>query len=241
MEQKLSSLGIKTTKEKMLDRIEIEANEILKQELRVKWDEKSHEKIRRDPNYYGFSSVYLCQSANFKAFSSSVKISTLLKLTKLDRQKGTTIPELIFSCCKWFPKKEAIASLIELAKESENEEKVVKGVFEFQDHEGFNCLISLFQMATKYRNRNNGKYPSGPMLDYIEESCSFLIQLAKSAQLDLDSILNHTTKSGKTLFAEASFYSEKITKQLLIENVRVNSIDNMFMTPFFRVRLKISF
>ena len=225
----------------MLDRIEIEANEILKQELRVKWDEKTYEEIRLEPHYSGFTSVYLYTSANFKEFTSSAKSSTLLKLAKLDLQKGTTIPELVFSCCKWFPKKEAIESLIELGKECGSEEKVVEGVFEFEDHEGFNCLIVLFIMASWYRNKNNWKYPSGPILDYIEESYSFLIQLAKSAQLDLDKILNHTTESGKTLCSEASFYSEKITKQLMIENVQVNSIDDMFITPFSRVRSKFYF
>ena len=82
----------------------------------------------------------------------------------------------------------------------------------------------------------------------IEESCLFLIQLAKSASLDLDKILNQATKTGQTLFANASIYSEKITKQLLTETdinekkiVKVNSIDKFFMTPFLRVRLGTGF
>lgn len=90
-------------------------------------------------------------------------------------------------------------------------------------------------MATKYRNRNNDEYPSGPMLRGIEESCLYLIELGKSAKLDLDEVLNHTKKNGDTLLADASIFSEKITRQLLIEDVRVNSINHMFVTPFFRV------
>ena len=117
-----------------MNRIEVEANEILKRELKVKWVEETYEEIRSNPNQSGFTSRYLFLSVNFKEFSSSAETSTLLKLAKLDVQKETTIAELVFSCCKWFPKKEAIKSLIELRKE--NEEKVVESVFKFQDHEG---------------------------------------------------------------------------------------------------------
>ena len=79
------------------------------------------------------------------------------------------------------------------------------------------------------------------MLDDIEESCLFLIGKAKDFELDLDKILNHTTKDGSTLFTGASMYSERITKYLLTEkDVRVNSNDDNFVTPFFRVRLKIN-
>ena len=163
----------------------------------------------------------------------------MLKLVKLDLRKGTTLFELIL-CCKWFPKKAAIQSLIELGKEIQSEEKVVGGVFQFQDQQGVSCLSGLFEMANAYRNATK-QYPSGPMLVDIEESCAYLIQLAKSAKLDLNKILNHTDKVGQTLFSRASNYSEKMTKQLLMENVRVNSVDVLFVTPFFRVRLKIDF
>ena len=224
----------------MLDRIELEANQTLKEEFKEKWNEKTYQEIRSNPNDCGFTSEYLFRSANFVEFSSSAEFSTLKKLAKLDLQKETTCAELVFSCCKWFPKKEAIESLIELGKANEIEDKVVESVIKFQDHEGYSCLIGLFQTATKYKIRNK-KYPTGSMLHGIEESCSYLIHLAKSANLDLDKVLNHTTKNGDTLFSDASAYSEKITRQLLIEDVQVNSVDNFFMTPFFRVRLKIDF
>ena len=183
---------------------------------------------------------YLYFSANYAQFSSSAKIPTLLKLAELDLQKRTTIGELIYACCKWFPKKTAVESLIELGKENESEEKMARSIFEFQNHEGISCLTVIFEMATAYENRAN-KYPTGPMLSEIEESCSFLIELAKSAKLDLDKILNHTTKSGDTLFFYASVYSEKLTAHLLTQNVQVNSIDHKFLPPFFKVRLKVNF
>ena len=82
----------------------------------------------------------------------------------------------------------------------------------------------------------------------IEESCLFLIQLAKSASLDLDKILNQATKSGQTLFSNASAYSEKTTKQLLTEAntnekkiIKVNTIEHNFVAPSFRVRLKTGY
>ena len=94
-------------------------------------------------------------------------------------------------------------------------------------------------MAAQYRNRNNNENPSGPMLRDIEKSVLFLIKLAKDSELDLDEILNHTTKDGTTLLFAASVYSETITKHLLTgKYVRVNSIDLGFVTPFFKVRLK---
>ena len=116
------------------------------------------------------------------------------------------------------------------------ESSVVKSVFDFEDQEGFNCLIVLFQMAKGYRIENNNEYPSGPMLREIEESFAFLIDLAKKFGLDLNKLLNHTTKHGQTVFYNASIFSEKIMKRLIEEKVKVNSINDMFLTPFFRVR-----
>ena len=230
-----------------MDSIDAEANEILKQELKEKWGGWTY-KVLRHGGYFGFTSFYLEYSANKKVFSSSAVIPTLLKLAKLDLQEETTIDELVFSCCTFFPEKDAIEKLIDLAKQEESEKKVVECVFEFQNHNWSSCLTTIFTMALSYRCRNNNAYPSGPMLLEIEESCRFLIELAKSAKLDLNKVLNHTTKSGDTLFSRASVFSEKITEQLLMETnehgkkiVKVNSVDHKFMTPFFRVRLKIVF
>ena len=75
----------------------------------------------------------------------------------------------------------------------------------------------------------------------IEESCLYLIDLAKKFNLDLEKILNHTTKNGQTLFHYASFYSERVTKRLLQEDVRVDTIDGLFQTASFIVRLKVDF
>ena len=98
------------------------------------WDEEIYETVRSiRPDFYGLTSVYLVESADHD-FSSSAETSTLVELAKIDLKKGTTIPELVFTCCQYFPKKEAIESLIELEKQNENEKKAVESVFDFQNH-----------------------------------------------------------------------------------------------------------
>ena len=247
MSKRKKSLGDGSSLEKNSSRpitknkdIDAEANEILKQELKEKWIEKTYDDIRLDPYSYGFASTYLCLSANYKEFSSSAEISTLIKLAKLDLEKGTTICELVFSCCKWIPKKAAIQSMIELGIQNENEKKVVESVLEFQDHHASSCLTIIFDMASQ-RYNDDFQYPSAPMLRYIEESCLYMIELARSSNLDLEKILNHTTRTGDTLFFNASIFSEEITKRLLLEPVRLNSINHTFGTAFFRVRLEVCF
>ena len=221
------------------DRDYAQATEILDQKLGENWEGETFEDIRLNRNLSGFTSRYLFLSANYEEFTSDAEIPILLKLGELDLKKGARVPELVFSCCKWFPKKDAIQSLIQLRDESDTEEKVVKSVIEFQDHEGLNCLIGLFQMASWYRNRTE-EYPSGPMLREIDESCLYLIQLSKDFKLDLSKVLNRTAKNGNTLLSEASVFSENVTEYLLAEkDIRVNSIDDTFITPFFRVRFKV--
>ena len=219
-------------------KIDVKANGILKKEHEEKWFEMTYEEIRHCPGRHGFSSCYLSLSANYNKFSAETSI--LIKLAKLDLQKGSTIPELIINCCQYFPKKEAIVSLIELGKKTESEEKLIKDVLEFQDHEGDTCLTSLFFMAIMCKNETK-EYPPGTMLVEIEQSCSFLITLAKTFKLDLNETLNHTTENGRTLLSWASIVSEKVTQLLLMENIQVNTINNEFVTSSLRVRLKIDF
>ena len=216
----------------------MEASEILKRELGDKYRGWTYEKIR-SKNNTGYMSIYLLYSANFREFSSSAKVEVVLELAKIDLQKGSTIPELVGSCCHSFPQREALEKLIELGKQSEPVEKLIKSVLEFESRQGITCLMGLFQMAAHYRNDMTkiSDYPSGPMMNEIEQSCAYLIDLAKCFHLDLGKILNHTAKNGSTLFYEASIYSETITRRLLEENVLVNSINPDFVTPFFRVRM----
>ena len=203
---------------------------------------KTHKAIGLDRNFYGFTSKYLFLSADYEQFSSSAKTSTMIKLAKLDLQQGTTIPELVFSCCKWFPIKKAIKALIELGRQDKNEKEVIERVFEFQNYIGKNSLTTIFHMATMNTNENNAQYSSRSLLRHIEDSCLHLIKLAKSGNLDLEKTLNHTDKTGHTLFNYAAAFSEQVTERLLLEpTVRANSITDKFVIPFFSVRLKVFF
>ena len=123
----------------------------------------------------------------------------MIELAKLDLQKETTIPELVFSCCQFFPIKKALMKLIELAQRNENDEKLAKNVIDFQDDEyGFNCLTTIFDTTTKYTIATQ-RLPTGPMLREIEDSFFFLIELFESNNLFLDKALNQTSKLGDTL------------------------------------------
>ena len=217
------------------DRIYAEATEILDKELAENWYGKTHEDLRLNPFCYGFTSSYLSKSTNREIVASSAQTSVFLELAKLDLRKGTTLPELAFSCRRLFPRKDALQALIELGKETECEEKVVKSVFEYRDHFGYSWMNGLFDMARRVHTVYK-KPPTGPMLLDIEECFFYFIDLAKTHNLDMDKVLNDTTKTGSTVFRSASLNSERISKFLLHENVKVNSIDHKFQTPSFRVR-----
>ena len=220
------------------DTIYCQATGILDRELGDKWGGLAYEIIRSKTDGYGYSDAYLMLSQNSEQFSSSAKIPIMIELAKLDLQVGTSIPELVLNCCRFLPAKEALQKII--GKETQSEESVAKSIFEFENHENYDCLIGLFHTATRYKNLTEN-YPSGPMLSHIEESFFFLVELARANNLELDQIFNRTTKNGGTLFDKASTFSENITRFLLEENVKVNSIDDFFRTPYFRVRPEIIF
>ena len=93
----------------------------------------------------------------------------------------------------------------------------------------------------KYKNRNNDNYPSAStgLFSEIEATVEYLIRLGDQYNLNMDEILNHKTKNGVTLFTQAAYYSKKVAKILIQRNVKVNTVDQKFLTPFFRVSTKI--
>ena len=101
------------------------------------------EVLRSLPGHYGYTSMYLLLSTDNGGFPSSAKIDVMLELAKLDLQKGTTAPELIFYCCRVFFEKEALEKLIELGKQNGTDKEVVKNVLEFRDQVG-NCCLTIF-------------------------------------------------------------------------------------------------
>ena len=198
---------------------------------------------------------YLKSSVNFAECSSSAEVPEIIRLAKLDIEEGATVAELVFWCCYYYPRKEAIEKLIEL--ETDSEERLVKNIFEFRGYQDINCLMSLFQLPNHHKFLtkkhvfgrsetkthvsnikqkeliNNREFT---MLQNIENSCMHLIALAKCFSLDLEKILNHSRQNGDTLILYASRYSEELTNFLLDQGVRDNSINNAFGTPSFQVR-----
>ena len=172
---------------------------------------------------------------------SHTDICLTLPITKIFHLQPSSISRKELQTLSWFSrvvgisrKKEALEKLVELGKRSETGENVTKSLLEFQNNYGFTCLTILFSGPGEYVSETE-KLPPQLMLRGIEECCEYLIDLAKFYNLDLKKILNQTTKAGLTVFHLASKLSEKLTRRLIEENVQVNSINNYFVTPYFRV------
>ena len=218
------------------------ATEILHRKLGLKWQGQTYEKLRSSEYSYGYTCSYLIRSANIKQCSSSANFKDMKTLARIDLRKGTTIPELVFSCCQFFPKKTALKKMINIgkeflmSKEASSQVELAKEVFSFSHQTGYSCLMSLFNFAAKYVQECRQFPGNQPMMREIEDSFFFLIQYAESNSLDMKTILNATSKSGITLFFLASCYSERIGNYLLDHGVNVNSVDSAFQTPIFKVR-----
>ena len=114
---------------------------------------------------------------------------------------------------------------------------LAKSIFEFVDEDGYNCLLIVFDMMHRYKNRTR-KYPdsSMPMFTEIESTVRYLLKLAEDNNLDMDKIINWTGLNGDTLFANAACYSESLANELLKKKVVVvTTVDNRFMIPTFAV------
>ena len=98
-------------------------------------------------------------------------------------------------------------------------------------------MIAAFDLTATYRNRNNDNFPSAStgLFREIEATVEYLIRLGDQYNLNMDEILNHKTKDGITFFWQAAYYSEKLAKILIQRNVKVNTVDQKFLTPSFRV------
>ena len=94
----------------------------------------------------------------------------------------------------------------------------------------------LFDMMVKYYIQTL-KFPDSnlPMFDEIESAAIYLIKMAEDNNIDMDDILNWTTKSGITLFRLAALFSESLASELLKKNVVLTTVDNLFAIPPFRV------
>ena len=103
--------------------------------------------------------------------------------------------------------------------------------------EGSNCLHALFGATKSYLEENHHFADSSiEMFTEIESLFIHLLQLAEQNNLDMDNIINYADDSGDSLFRLAATYSEKISLELISRKVKVNRIDNEFVTPSFKVQ-----
>ena len=148
---------------------------------------------------------------------------------------GTTVAQLVFSCCQECPRKRLIQAIIELETKM-NRKSLIKTIFTYVSKDKYNCMVILFQMMVFYYNKTGScPDPSMPIFNEIEEVAFYLIKLAEDNALNMDIILNWTTNDGQTLFSRASSYCESLAIELLKRNVIVTTVDDLFLTPSFRV------
>ena len=143
--------------------------------------------------------------------------------------------ELVFACCQFCPKQNLIEEVLKL-EQTMDIKTLAKSIFEFSNKQTYTCLLTLFNMSTKYLNRT-GKFPDSemPMFNETELTAFFLIKMAEDNNLNMVDILNWTADNGKTLFSFAARYYESLAKELLKKNVVVTTVDNLFRIPSFRV------
>ena len=196
----------------------------------------------RSKDFYGYTHYYLEKSVNFEQFTSSATVSVLLQLARIDLEFGTTVSEIVFNCCLYYPTTESIMKLITLCqmRTDIDDKTIIEQVLNFEDEQEYTCLMAIFQMAVNHRNQSNQtNYNALYWIHKMEKCIQYLIDFARAQSLNLAKFLNKRTKTGTTLFFYASMFSEKISCLLLRENVNVNSVDHKFVTPFFKVSLKL--
>ena len=214
------------------------ATEILYRQSGREWDGKTD----------GYTSSYLDKSliSTKEQFSSSVDLSDVEKLIRLDFEKGKSLLEMVFTCCQACPKKAVIEKVMEIGKEllgldesnHEAEKQLAKIIFYSRTQSGFNCLMVMFGIAVRHHNENHVYIGDRPMIHDIEESYFYLVDYAQSNNLDMMEILNQPTVDGTTFFEQATLFSEPIAKSLLDFGVNVNNVTAHFTTPSFRVSVE---
>ena len=203
-----------------MDKIEAErgAKALL---LKKGLEEKSYEQLRNENDIFepmsGFANYYLKKAGSIYGESNKAELATLLKFARFDLALGTTIAELVYSCCFEAPIKTWIESLISLDKVTP---KNVEQLFAYKDHKGSNCLMEPIWSG-------NSKS--------AEESLIYLIELGDQHGVDMAKVLNETDNGGGTLFYYATLRSKQLALYLFKRGVKVNTVDKSFSTPSFRV------
>ena len=197
-------------------------------------NEKSYEKLLKD-GYTGFAHFYLDKKSKVATLSTDAKLNTLLEFARFDLEFGTTVAKLVYACCQWAPIKTWVESLINLDTVTPKDE-LIKEVLTYKNDDGWNCLIKAFEMLSYYWN----KFYMQPDLSHqlmsgAEGSVQYLIRLGDKHGVEMKTVLNEMTNDGRSLFHEATWFSEKLSTQLLQRGVKTNTVNHLFQTPEFRV------
>ena len=74
------------------------------------------------------------------------------------------------------------------------------------------------------------------MFNEIESLFIYMLQLAERNNINMNQLIKNTTEAGRSILYDATLHSEKISHELIKRKVKVNSINNEFRTPVFKVR-----
>ena len=225
-------MGAIETKPMTADKALVEAKALLKQEL---GKNRTYEQLR-NLKYNGYADYYLQQKKEHETLTTKADLNTMIQFARFDYTLGATIAEMIFDCCKHAPKKEFVENILALDKTTDKA-TLVTSLFDYKSKNGANCLIVSFAMPIWYRNKT-GAAPDATtgLMPEINKTIRYLIKLGDDHKVDMARVLNQTTKTGQTLFMGASSFSEEVASDLLRRRcVDVNTVNNIFMTPSFKV------
>lgn len=106
--------------------------------------------------------------------------------------------------------------------------------FEYQGNENRTIFNQCFQRYF-YLVSEIGRQESDcvEVIKQIEDIFFYLLGEAESRNYDVKKILEIPTVTGQTCFSAASTLSEKISKSILLRNIKIHSIDTRMVTPQF--------
>ena len=136
--------------------IEDKANNLIGKQLIKKCERKTYKQLRSS-GYVGFSDYFLNLST-FKhygrfrePYTKQTKLLTLKKLVTIDMEKGTTAPELVYSCCFYEPILCFLKMIVAQAREKESDDfslkQLIDDILSFQTEDRTNCLLAIAKIT----------------------------------------------------------------------------------------------
>ena len=168
-----------------------------------------------------------------KKISNQLRFDLVYFFQLLSKIFDTTIAEIVFAICAFYPKKEIIELVLETTNEKDKT-ALISSIFEYENYTGHNCLLVALNFVMKC-NDGNVLYPESPVIKDTEATVRHLIRLGDDKNLKMMDILNHTRKDGVTLFHLSSVFIPSLANTLLERKVNVKTVDRIFITLSFKV------